>query len=919
MTKSKNIQNGPNLFVDVLAEVDPVLAERIQAKPHLLSEIKEKFPTEEIVSAYHMEKSLGKALFAGYLRLFETGEKKSIREYKYQVEKALAHGPTLARIFAEYLPSVLISREPVFLQGFENIIAVLQAKGLHTTKTPLETFSRLIENDETEAAKNFANLVADIFSENMTYSKTQHLLRIIPEAVNSFPASRKPWQIKALHRIFQSGIPLGYAFLKGMENGLYLLNEQGLNRFLEEGTKRLGKNENSVAKFISLESRAGFEAFSRLQVNISLSQIQKRIDRYLSVRLNNPPAVRPLSQAPKLSGNDTFFKTPVVSDGKTLYLSDEMNEFDKKDENIHIYLYLAKLEAGYFEFNTFFFDLEKMNPAFSCDKKNLEKHSALSDMERFFSAFSIYELARDLFTIFEHARLGLLQNRLYPGLCQNLKPILKKETERIRTLHLHHHPLFQLYLSVVFNTPFDPLVLKPEETDELQAVKTIYCDRVTKNPVVETVGEIVWTVYPKIEKLIKQSAAYQNREDGYIPVFFPFNRKLRPELVYQSFHTIEQSSRDIKNKLEEKNIQIFASDLKEKLIESGGILSTEDIQDLIYLREGKDNDPARLSPYDWGEVTRMFMQKNIAITRAQPLTGNVFHYPEWDFKSGEYLKEHVRLLEREIPPEKSDFYEHTLNRNYGLVKRIRKLFEWLKPEGLKRIRKWPDGDEFEYRSLIDYVVDRKAGVTPSDRLYIKRVKKKRDVAVLLLVDLSRSTSNPVAGERLERRVLDVEKEALVLFCEALNVVGDKYAIAGFSGTGRLNVDYFRIKDFEEGLNDNVKNRINALAWQRNTRMGAAIRHGCHRLSSVSAKVRLLILLGDGFPNDSDYKKEYAVEDTRKAVQETHAENIHFHGITVNMAAVSRLDNVYGKNRHTVISDVRELPDRLTGIYSSLTR
>ena len=154
--------------------------------------------------------------------------------------------------------------------------------------------------------------------------------------------------------------------------------------------------------------------------------------------------------------------------------------------------------------------------------------------------------------------------------------------------------------------------------------------------------------------------------------------------------------------------------------------------------------------------------------------------------------------------------------------RIRHSFELLKPEGLKLYRKWIEGDEFDYRALLDYAVERKAGRTPSERLYIKRMKELRDVAVLLLVDLSRSTSTAVAGS--SSRVIDVEKEAIVLFSQALEVVGDTYAVVGFSGTGRLGVDYFRIKDFEQPMSQSLHQRIAAMTPRRNTRMGAAIRH-----------------------------------------------------------------------------------------------
>jgi nitric oxide reductase NorD protein len=186
-----------------------------------------------------------------------------------------------------------------------------------------------------------------------------------------------------------------------------------------------------------------------------------------------------------------------------------------------------------------------------------------------------------------------------------------------------------------------------------------------------------------------------------------------------------------------------------------------------------------------------------------------------------------------------------------LVRRIRYAFELLRPEELTILRQWRDGDAFDYRALLDYALDKKAGLMPSDRLFIKRMKRVRDVATLLLVDLSRSTANTV--DQRDTTVLDVEKQAIVLLCEALMVVGDRFAIGGFSGTGPLGVDYYRIKDLDAPFDDAVKGRIGAMAPQRSTRMGAAIRHATALLSTVQARVRLIIIMGDGFPNDLAYK------------------------------------------------------------------
>jgi nitric oxide reductase activation protein len=305
-----------------------------------------------------------------------------------------------------------------------------------------------------------------------------------------------------------------------------------------------------------------------------------------------------------------------------------------------------------------------------------------------------------------------------------------------------------------------------------------------------------------------------------------------------------------------------------------------------------------------------------ALDEAPPVDGEVFRYPEWSAPLGDYLPNACRVVARNAPEAGQEFYEEVLVRHRGLAGRLKRIFELQKPQGLVILRRWVEGDAFDYRALLDYAVDRQAGRTPDGRLYMKRLKKVRDISTLLLVDLSRSTANTVAGS--SRTVLAVEKEAIVLFCQALEAAGDPFAVAAYSGAGPLRVDYLKIKDFDEAVNQKVRQRISGLSPARNTRMGAAIRHAAVILAQRESRVRLLILLGDGFPNDTDYKGSFAIEDTRMAIREARSKKIFVHAITVNLPTAAQLDRLFGEVRHTLISDVTQLPGKLAGIYRSLT-
>lgn len=417
--------------------------------------------------------------------------------------------------------------------------------------------------------------------------------------------------------------------------------------------------------------------------------------------------------------------------------------------------------------------------------------------------------------------------------------------------------------------------------------------------------------------------------DAYVPLQTPFDRRFSPE-HFGAFHTTYQRmATELNRRLHDHAIQVFRSDLYQLLEHQDGRINSDDLHRLILSPvSGKGKKPAAENGLpDRSELLAELLAELLSeLLKAWGMDpslhpdakdAHAFRYPEWDDTLGDYLSDRTRLLEREVRGADTGFYEKTLLAFHGFVRRIRHAFDLLKPEEITILRPWQEGDEFDYRALLDYAIDKKAGKMPSDRLYIKRIKQIRDVATLLLVDLSKSTANVVEGTDI--RVLDVEKQAIVLLCEALTVVGDRFAIAGFSGNGPLGVDYYRIKDMDAPFDEPVKRRINAMAPQRNTRMGAAIRHAVACFRSVEARVRLLMVLGDGFPNDLDYKGAHAVEDTRRAVMEARTAGIHVKAITVNVSDNSQLDRLYGSSHHTLIGDIRDLPNQLVRVYSALTR
>ncbi len=284
-------------------------------------------------------------------------------------------------------------------------------------------------------------------------------------------------------------------------------------------------------------------------------------------------------------------------------------------------------------------------------------------------------------------------------------------------------------------------------------------------------------------------------------------------------------------------------------------------------------------------------------------------YDEWDFRRSGFRLNWCIVTEKEIPVTRSTFIRNTLETYHGQIIRLRHQFEMMRSRE-RFVRRQRDGDDIDLDALVESLADTVAGHPPSDRLFIRLRRDERDIAALFLVDMSNSTRGWV-GKAI--------KESLVLICEAMETLGDRYGIYGFSGMRRLRCEIFPIKNIDQPYNDEVRQRIGSIAPREYTRMAPAIRHMTSILKDVDAKVRLLITLSDGKPEDYDeYKGEYAIEDTRHALIEAKMAGIHPFCITIDQHAHEYMAHMYGEVNYIFINDVYKLPARMPEIYRVLT-
>lgn len=319
----------------------------------------------------------------------------------------------------------------------------------------------------------------------------------------------------------------------------------------------------------------------------------------------------------------------------------------------------------------------------------------------------------------------------------------------------------------------------------------------------------------------------------------------------------------------------------------------------------------------WSRFRELADNIEFASPDPEDLSGDVqsFSYSEWDTNLLDYKLEWCLVRQRPVKEDANEYVENILDNLSGIVKMVRRQFMKLKPERFRKLRAQPNGDDLDIDALVQAVLDRRSGSHFSDNIYIKRDKRIRDVAVLFLLDLSGSTQE-MSGER---RVIDIQKEAMVLMAEALDSLQDLNAIYAFNSEGRFRVNMFKVKEFHEPYEEEVKYRLGNLEPMGLTRMGAVIRHATKKIDSVSAAVKLLIILTDGRPYDVEYGNlSYAMEDTKKAIQEARKQRIHPFIITSDKKGTEYLRHIAPQTQSIVLPKVELLPGLLPAMYKRLT-
>lgn len=711
------------------------------------------------------------------------------------------------------------------------------------------------------------------------------------------------------------------AAFKSSTAALKKVTLEQFEEWIETGLREKAEDSPKARRsYFALETRQSNELLQKTRTGLPLEKIQTVLRIYVEGLSGKEIEIAPVSAAPQESR---------IGDGKVIYLPASIAEFETEEMDFRLYKVLAAHGAGQIEFGTFEKDSTALKAAFTdlsdlysatadqldafslagyiedvqtgekalSEKELREQAKSVklpkdSDYKEVLRVFPEPRLAKKIFGTMENARIDQRLRQTYRGLRKDLD--LMQAFLRERRPYIFDLPMHQVPSELLFQ-----ITLCGGATDD---AKQFY-------------GQIVSEIESVIESyfLIKDASVADSL--------------MATSRVYNLFQNIspDQSQNEEAEQTDEKNEYAFDDKnaaegvTEDKTEREDKPKKSQDIKDLFNawneLDEAEPDDLSGSEAWTQGEMPEQALEAG----------DEAFSYDEWDRELNDYRVGWSRVIEKKVKKGDRNFVELARSRYRGVISSIRHQFQLMKPENLTRINRELDGEDYDLNALVDFVIDRKADGMQSENIYTKRLRKQRDVAVSILLDQSSSTARTITRNPLQpytypgRRIIEIEKEGLVLMAEALEAVGDVYSIYGFTSEGRRNVKFYVVKDFSEKYSDEIEKRIGGITFQNNTRLGAAIRHAAAKLLKQEARTKLLIILTDGRPYDHDYgDARYAREDVREALTEAKTNGLTPFCITIDRESESELKDLYGDVGYTIIDDVLSLPERMPNIYRRLT-
>ena len=306
--------------------------------------------------------------------------------------------------------------------------------------------------------------------------------------------------------------------------------------------------------------------------------------------------------------------------------------------------------------------------------------------------------------------------------------------------------------------------------------------------------------------------------------------------------------------------------------------------------------------------------ENTSVSESSEIDEKGFHlkYDEWDFKNRKYLVDYCKVYPKSQVKTDTIYYKNTLTKYRTILVSLRKMLTSVNNK-MQQQRRQIQGELFDLDALTDLYTAIHSKVSTDERIYLSQRKKDKDIAILLLLDISLSSDGYAAG----KRIIDVEKDVSILFGEILNEFNIEFSIDGFSSKTRNFSTYITLKDFNEDWNK-AKYKIGAVEPNGYTRIGPALRHAGARLSKTEAKNKWIILLSDGKPNDYDrYEGQHGINDVKQALRELNEAKINSYALAIEAQAKYYLPQMFGQNHYQILTSPEELIKSLAKLYEKI--
>ena len=307
----------------------------------------------------------------------------------------------------------------------------------------------------------------------------------------------------------------------------------------------------------------------------------------------------------------------------------------------------------------------------------------------------------------------------------------------------------------------------------------------------------------------------------------------------------------------------------------------------------------------------------------EELVSEPFRYDEWDYHMQHVRPDWITLFERQLGMGDPKIMDDILEKHKPIATRIKHLIDAMQPQGLIRRRGYEEGEELDLNAAIRAMVDIRRGIMPNPRINIRITRHVRDLAIVVLMDLSESTNEKItknkSDEQSQQSILSLTREATGLLSWAIDAIGDKFAVHGFASDGRHDVQYYRFKEFHQRYDDKAKARMAGMKGGLSTRMGTALRHAGEHVIRQEASKRLVILITDGEPADIDERDpQYLRHDAKKAVEDNAMKGVHTFCLTLDPKADKYVSRIFGENNYSIVDNVERLPERLPNVFAALT-